>query len=349
MATPHRWFNSFLYALIGGVIIWLLSWLFTAVLLNRPFDYWISTDFVWTGILVAFLIPSLVIFALLGIAFKSFSKLNISHLYNLVPDLNPQNAAKDFEGLSEQISSLTDVKTKEIDLLTERENYRREFLGNVSHELKTPLFSIQGYLLTLIEGGIDDESIRDKYLNRINKSVERLTYIVKDLDMITELESGSVKLEQKPFNILALTREIFDLLEIKAQNNNVILKIENPLDVPIRVLGDIEKIEQVLTNLIVNAINHSAKESAEIVVSFQIQSGKVKTIVKDNGIGIKPAHLERIFERFYRIDKSRSRTHGGSGLGLSIVKHILEAHNEKIFVNSTYKEGTEFYFFLNKS
>src|SRR5690606_36616879 len=143
--------------------------------------------------------------------------------------------------LSEQISSLNTVKSKEIDLLTERENYRREFLGNVSHELKTPLFSIQGYLLTIIEGDVEDETIRDKYLNRINKSVERLTYIVKDLDLISELESGSLKLEQQSFNIVALTREIFDLLEIKAGNNDVELQIENPVDVPVRVMGDIER------------------------------------------------------------------------------------------------------------
>ncbi len=349
MATPNRWFNSFLYSIMGGIIIWILSWLVSAIILQKPIGHWISPDFLWKGILLGFIIPLLVIFALLGIAFNSFSKLNISHLYDLVPDLNSQNAAKDFEGLSEQISSLTDVKSKEIDSLTERENYRREFLGNVSHELKTPLFSIQGYLLTLIEGGIDDENIRDKYLNRINKSVERLTYIVKDLDMITELESGNLKLEQKPFNILALTRDIFDLLEIKAQNNNVILRIENPIDIPIRVTGDIERIEQVLTNLIVNAINHSAKENAEVTVSFQTSGNKIKTTIKDNGIGIKPEHLERIFERFYRIDKSRSRTHGGSGLGLSIVKHILEAHGEKIQVSSTFGEGTEFYFLLNKA
>ena len=347
MAAPTRWFNSFFYALIGAVLIWVFSWVATILLLNQTYDFWIS-EFLWKGILMTFVIPFLVFLILLGIAFNSFSKLNISQLYDLVPDLNPQNAAKDFEGLSEQISSLTDIKSKEIDLLTERENYRREFLGNVSHELKTPLFSIQGYLLTLIEGGIDDENIRDKYLNRINKSVERLTYIVKDLDMITELESGNLKLEQRPFNILALTKEIFDLLEIKAQNNHVSLKIENPVDVPIRVMGDIEKIEQVLTNLIVNAINHSAKEQAEVTVSFQTVNQKIKTTIKDNGVGIKPEHLERIFERFYRIDKSRSRTHGGSGLGLSIVKHILEAHDEKISVKSTYKEGTEFYFFLNK-
>jgi len=348
MATPHRWFNSFLYAIIGGALIWLFSWLVTPLLLERDFNYWISPDFLWKGILITFIIPAVVIFAVLGLAFNSFSKLNISHLYDLVPDLNPQNTAKNFEGLSEQISSLTDVKSKEIDLLTERENYRREFLGNVSHELKTPLFSIQGYLLTLIEGGVEDESIRDKYLNRINKLVERLTYIAKDLDLITELESGNLKLEQKPFNILAVTKEVFDLLEIKAQNNNIQLKIENQIDIPVRVMGDIERIEQVLTNLVVNAINHSSKE-AIVTVSFQNLNGKIKTTVKDTGMGIKPEHLERIFERFYRVDKSRSRTRGGSGLGLAIVKHILEAHGEKIFVKSVYKEGTEFSFFLNKS
>src|SRR5690606_32066466 len=348
MATPNRWFNSFHYALIGGIIIWILRWLVSAIILQRPIGHWVSSEFLWKGILLGFIIPALVIFVLLGIAFNSFSKLNISHLYDLVPDLNPKNAAKDFEGLSEQISSLTDVKSKEIDLLTERENYRREFLGNVSHELKTPLFSIQGYLLTLIEGGVEDESIRDKYLNRINKSVERLTYIAKDLDLITELESGNLKLEQKPFNILAVTKEVFDLLEIKAQNNNIQLKIENQIDIPVRVMGDIERIEQVLTNLVVNAINHSSKE-AIVTVSFQNLNGKIKTTVKDTGMGIKPEHLERIFERFYRVDKSRSRTRGGSGLGLAIVKHILEAHGEKIFVKSVYKEGTEFSFFLNKS
>ncbi len=349
MATPNRWFNSFLYAVIGGIIIWLLSGLLSSYFFDFPLIDWGSKYLFWSGFVLAFLIPTLVIFIILGTAFRSFSKLNISHLYDLVPDLNSQNAAKDFEGLSEQISSLTDVKSKEIDLLTERENYRREFLGNVSHELKTPLFSIQGYLLTLIEGGVEDESIRDKYLNRINKSVERLTYIVKDLDMITELESGNLKLEQKPFNIIALTKDIFDLLEIKAQNNQVTLKIENPIDIPIRVIGDIERIEQVLTNLIVNAINHSAKENTDVIVSFQTLANKVKITVKDNGIGIKPEHLERIFERFYRIDKSRSRTHGGSGLGLSIVKHILEAHGEKIQVKSVSQQGTEFSFFLNKS
>jgi len=346
MATPDRWLNTFLYSLIGGSFSGILIFIFAKFLFHYPVGF--SSDFTEI-LLLFFFIPFFIIFGILSIAFRSFFKLNVSYLYNLLPDLNAENTAKNIETLSEQISSLTDDKSKVINTLTERENYRREFLGNVSHELKTPLFSIQGYLLTLIEGGIDDESIRDKYLNRINKSVERLTYIVKDLDLITELESGNLKLEQKPFNIVALTREIFDLLEIKAQNNNVILKIENPVDIPIRVMGDIERIGQVLTNLIVNAINHSAKEKTEVSIVFQTVNGKIKTTVKDNGIGIKPKHLDRIFERFYRVDKSRSRTHGGSGLGLSIVKHILEAHSEKISVKSSYGEGTEFTFFLNKA
>lgn len=348
MAAPNRWFNTLLYALTGGFLTSLLTVLLAYFMLGIPLSNWFGFEKIWLWLCFSFLLPSFVFFILLGIAFRSFSKLNISYLYNLVPDLNPQNPAKDFEGLSEQISSLSTVKSKEIDLLTERENYRREFLGNVSHELKTPLFSIQGYLLTLIEGGIEDENIRDKYLNRINKSVERLTYIVKDLDLITELESGNLILEKKPFNLIALTKEVFDLLEIKAFNNLVKLEIDNQTDLPVRVIGDIERIEQVLTNLVVNAINHSSPEST-VSLSFRNVDGKVKITVKDTGTGIKPEHIPRIFERFYRVDKSRNRNHGGSGLGLSIVKHILEAHGEKIQVKSVYKEGTEFSFFLQRA
>ncbi|UOH77990.1 ATP-binding protein [Ornithobacterium rhinotracheale] len=239
-------------------------------------------------------------------------------------------------------------KTNELDTFYERENYRREFVGNVAHELKTPLFSIQGYLLTLIEGGVDDESIRDKYLHRINKSVERLTYIVKDLDLITELESGNLKLDIYPFNIVALVQEVFELLEIKAENNDVKLIFDKTYDEPIKVNGDIEKIEQVLMNLIVNAINHS-RRACEVKVSFQVVKDLVRINISDTGMGIKPEEMKRIFERFYRADKSRSRQQGGSGLGLAIVKHILEAHNQKILAESTYGEGTTFSFYLEKA
>lgn len=349
MKNSQHWYFIIIYSLLGALLTGVLHWFIYTYFFHQPYGNWFAQENLIQNLIAAILLPFGIFLLILTLSVQIFFKQNISHLYDLVPDLNPEETAKDLEGLSEQIYSITDGKSKEIDLLTERENYRREFLGNVSHELKTPLFSIQGYVLTLIEGGIEDENIRDKYLHRINKSVERLTYIVKDLDLITELESGNLKLDMKPFNILALTKEVFDLLEIKAQNNKVKLSIENPLDIPIRVVGDIERIEQVLTNLIVNAINYSSKENAEVKVSFQSVEGKIRTIVKDNGIGMKPEHLDRIFERFYRIDKSRSRNSGGSGLGLSIVKHILEAHGEKIYVKSRPKKGTEFSFYLNKA
>uniref|UniRef100_UPI0039A55589 sensor histidine kinase n=1 Tax=Ornithobacterium rhinotracheale TaxID=28251 RepID=UPI0039A55589 len=246
------------------------------------------------------------------------------------------------------IAEKLEKEKKELDTLYERENYRREFVGNVAHELKTPLFSIQGYLLTLIEGGVDDESIRDKYLHRINKSVERLTYIVKDLDLITELESGNLKLNIYPFNIVALVQEVFELLEIKAENNHIKLEFDKDYEEPIKVSGDIEKIEQVLMNLIVNAINHSQRAST-VQVAFQVMKDSVQINISDTGMGIKPEEMQRIFERFYRADKSRSRQQGGSGLGLAIVKHILEAHQQKISVQSTYGEGSVFSFSLKKA
>lgn len=347
MARSKRWINTFLFSLIGGIGSWILTVAASHFFNIRPISYWLNEGF-WNGFLLLALVPTIVVFTLLTLVFKSFFKASVSELYELLPDLNTTQTAENVEKLSQQILDLTDDKAKEIDTLTERENYRREFLGNVSHELKTPLFSIQGYLLTLIEGGIDDENIRDKYLNRINKSVERLTYIVKDLDMITELESGNLKLEQKPFNIAALAQEVFDLLEYKAENNKIKLILENPNNEPVRVMGDIERIEQVLTNLVVNAINHSSRK-AKVTVSFQSAGNCIKTTVKDNGIGIKPEHLDRVFERFYRVDKSRSRNNGGSGLGLSIVKHILEAHNQKIHVKSEFTKGTEFSFLLYKA
>ncbi len=249
--------------------------------------------------------------------------------------------------ISEQVNLLSQQKVKEIDVLTERENYRREFLGNVSHELKTPLFSIQGLLLTLIEGGIEDETIRDKYLNRINKSVDRLSYIVKDLDMISELESGKIQIAPKPFNIVAVVQEVFDLLEMKAQKQGTTLQFDEKYD-PIKVIGDLERIQQVMVNLIVNAIKHSNKDHAAVTVSFKNENQSIQIAVQDNGKGISEEDQQRIFERFYRVDRSRNRKKGGSGLGLSIVKHILSAHGEKIHVKSQLGFGSTFYFNLKK-
>ncbi|MBV7440497.1 ATP-binding protein [Weeksellaceae bacterium TAE3-ERU29] len=290
----------------------------------------------------------IIIFILFFFMNKYYYKIQINRLYNLLPSLkNKKEHPQDIKGLSKDISTITQHKRHELDVLYEREMYRREFVGNVAHELKTPLFSIQGYLLTLIEGGLYDEKIRDKYLHRINKSVERLTYIVKDLDLITELESGTLKLDIYPFNIVSLTREVFEFLEIKAEKNKISLGFDKSYKEAIKVKADVEKIEQVLINLVVNAINHSQRKG-KVTVSFEVIEDKVKIIISDTGVGIKKEELNRIFERFYRVDKSRSRSQGGSGLGLAIVKHILEAHNEKIEVESTYGEGTSFTFYLEK-
>jgi two-component system phosphate regulon sensor histidine kinase PhoR len=218
----------------------------------------------------------------------------------------------------------------------------------VSHELKTPLFTVQGYLLTLIDGAIDDKEIRKKYLVRANKSVERLVSIVKDLDMISKLESNELGLNIQQFNIIESIRGAFDLLEMKAKKHGIAVSFDRVYDVPILVSGDVKRIEQVLINLLVNSIKYG-KIGGNTIVSIE-PYGHQKVLIKvnDNGEGIKQIHLSRLFERFYRVDQSRSREQGGSGLGLSIVKHIVEAHGEVILVKSTFGKGSEFSFTLKK-
>ena len=263
--------------------------------------------------------------------------------------LNKTNVTPDIESLSKEMQKFAEDKQLEIQSLNERENYRREFLGNVSHELKTPLFTVQGYILTLIEGAAEDKEIRERYLERANIGVERLTSIVKDLDMISKLESNDLNLTIQPFNCLVLIQSIFDLFEMKIKKKNMTLRFDKLYEFPIFVMGDPEKIEQVLINLIVNSIKYG-KIGGIIMISV-ISTGKnlIAIKVKDNGEGIKKQNIGRIFERFYRVDQSRSREQGGSGLGLSIVKHIIEAHKQTITLESEYGKGSEFTFTLRRA
>lgn len=246
--------------------------------------------------------------------------------------------------LKEQITATQEQKDLEILLLKDREQYRREFLGNVTHELKTPLFSIQGYTLTLLEGGIDDPKLLEKYLGRINKLTDRLIYIVNDLDTLSELEQQNLQLNKESFDFKVLVQGVFDLLEYKAQNNKVKLVCDAKTSKNI-VFADYQRIEQVMVNLLVNAISY-AGEGSTATVELSDANHLLKIKVIDNGQGIPPEHHQRIFERFYRIDAHRSRKNGGSGLGLSIVKHILEAHGQKIFLESEVGKGTTFTFYL---
>ncbi|NOU45861.1 MAG: GHKL domain-containing protein [Bacteroidales bacterium] len=236
----------------------------------------------------------------------------------------------------------------EIDELKKLAAYRREFLGNISHELKTPIFNIQGYVLTLLDGGLEDVTINRNYLMRTEQSVNRMIAIVKDLEEISKLESGELKLNLQRVDLTELAREVVDFLEMKARKVNVVLSIENKTDGQVLVRADKERIRQVLINLIENAIKYADKEDNRIVVKFFDMDENYLIEIKDNGPGIAEENLTRIFERFYRTDKGRSRDKGGTGLGLAIVKHIIEAHDKTITVRSKVHQGTTFSFTLAK-
>ncbi len=263
--------------------------------------------------------------------------------------LRPNQITTDMATLTKEVEKFAEDKKLEIETLKIRETYRKEFMGNVSHELKTPLFTVQGYILTLLDGAHKDKVIRKKYLERASKGVERLIYIVKDLDMITKLETGDLHLHIENFNIVELVQNSFDLLEMKAAKKNITLTFDIEYEKPIWVYADKERIQQVITNLVVNSIKYGKKGGTTEISVENLIKNKVIVRVTDNGEGIEKANIPRLFERFYRVDKSGSRKEGGSGLGLSIVKHIIEAHNEKIYVESVFGVGSEFSFTLEKS
>lgn len=260
-----------------------------------------------------------------------------------------QPITTDMATLTKEVQKFARDKKLEIETLKIREEYRREFLGNVSHELKTPLFTVQGYLLTLLDGAMDDKNIRKKYLQRAEKGVERLIYIVKDLDMITKLETGDINLDVSKFNIIEVIQNVFDLLEMRASKKHITLTFDNKYAKPIWIIGDQEKVQQVVTNLVVNSIKYGKEGGTTEVGIEDLVNNKVIIRVTDNGEGIEKQHIPRLFERFYRVDKSGARSEGGSGLGLAIVKHIIEGHNEKIYVESQFGVGSEFSFTMEKA
>ncbi|WP_409417551.1 sensor histidine kinase [Flavobacterium sp. PS2] len=260
-----------------------------------------------------------------------------------------QPITTDMETLSREVKKFATDKKLEIEMLEIREEYRREFLGNVSHELKTPLFTVQGYISTLLDGAMEDKTIRKKYLKRAEKGVERLIYIVEDLDMITKLETGDLNLIITDFDIVELIQNVFDLLEMKADKKKIKLTYEKKILQPILVKGDKDRIQQILENLIVNSIKYGKQGGTTEVGVVNLTKKKVLIRISDNGEGVEKQNIPRLFERFYRVDKSGARSEGGSGLGLAIVKHIIEAHKEKVYVESEFGIGSEFSFTLEKA
>jgi two-component system phosphate regulon sensor histidine kinase PhoR len=295
----------------------------------------------------------IVCFSIIQYRVKRFIYRRIARIYEDVSLLESSNfddreVATDMRTLKQQVERFARIKKTEIETLQIRENYRKEFLGNISHELKTPLFTVQGYIDTLIDGAHKDKVIRKKYLERAQKGVERLTYIVKDMDMITRLEVGDMSLDKENFDIINLVKQVFDQFEMKASKKNISLVFDMNYDKNIVVNADQERILQVVANLIMNSIKYGKQNGTTEVAIEDLINNKVIVRVTDNGEGIKPEFISRLFERFFRVDRTGSRKEGGSGLGLAIVKHIVEAHGERVYVDSELGIGSEFSFTLEK-
>ncbi|SDR79104.1 sensor histidine kinase [Christiangramia echinicola] len=325
---------------------------FLTILLGGFMYFGLSS--IWISLLIFATLCYLFTFLIIQYRVERFIYRRIKKVYDNVSlldskTLSPTQITTDMSSLTREVKKFAEDKKLEIETLKVREVYRKEFMGNVSHELKTPLFTVQGYILTLLDGAHKDKAIRKKYLARANKGVERLIYIVKDLDMITKLETGDLHLRYETFDIVELIQASFDLLEMKAARKEITLTFDIDYDDPVYVRADKERIQQVLTNLIVNSIKYGKKGGTTEISIENLIKNKVIVRVTDNGEGIEHENIPRLFERFYRVDKSGSRKEGGSGLGLSIVKHILEAHDEKIYVESVFGVGSEFSFTMEKS
>ena len=340
--------KTYKFAFLTSILITIILSLINGIyfLANDKFYIW----FYLSEVIIVFLISFFIIqYRVENFIYKRMKKIYDDVSLLDVSTLGRQKITTNMETLTKEVELFARNKKLEIEALKIRENYRREFIGNVSHELKTPLFTVQGYIETLLDGALNDEKIREKYLKRAKKGVERLTYIIKDLDMITKLEVGELHLEKETFDIIDLIENVFESLEMKASKNLISLTFNEKYQNPIWVKADKDRIQQVLSNLIVNSIKYGINKGTTELSIENLIMNKVLIRVADNGEGINNDEIPRLFERFYRVDKSGSREQGGSGLGLSIVKHILDAHNEKIYVESQIGIGSEFSFTLEKA
>lgn len=336
-----------------AIIIAIVSSLITAladgsILLFKNTNYFVSLIFITLVVfisvfLIVFYSLNNFIFEKIKPLYKAIHSVNYSEEI-LKQDIEEKDIIRDVQN---DVLNWARNKTKEISQLRQLEKYRREFLGNVSHELKTPIFNIQGYVLTLLDGGLEDESINRLYLERTEKSVNRLISIVNDLESISRLESGELKIEYTHFNIVRLVEEAFEEHEMLAHEREISLKFARNQDKALQVFADKKRIQEVINNLVVNSLKYG-KQGGKTTVGFYDMEDNIMVEISDNGIGISDKDLPRIFERFYRTDKSRSREMGGTGLGLAIVKHIIEAHNQTINVRSELNIGTSFAFTLRK-
>jgi two-component system phosphate regulon sensor histidine kinase PhoR len=336
-------------AFVNALLVSLFFVLFYSILgvIFFSFNFWILIIFTVLLFLFSFFIfrYSLIrfIYERIRLIYKT-----IHNLKSIREDKPTGISRTTLESVNRQVLEWGEQQKQEIEKLKELARYRREFLGNVSHELKTPIFNIQGYVLTLLDGGLEDAAINRDYLLKTEKSIERMITIIEDLEAISKLESGELKLEYSRFDILDLCKEVVDFLDIKAKKKKIKISMARNYDRPIFVQADKKGIRQVLVNLVDNSIKYGLESDGKTKISFFDMDENILVEVTDNGIGIEQKDIPRLFERFYRTDKGRSREQGGSGLGLAIVKHMIEAHGQVINVRSTVGVGTTFAFTLKK-
>lgn len=298
-----------------------------------------------------FLLTFLVVYILGNVYTRSFLYSKLKEISkDILPEKNiSQTVTTNMEELASEIKDYDSKRKSEFSEMKKLESFRREFIGNLAHEIKTPLFTSQSYILTLLDGALKDENVNIKYLKTASKAIDRLNLIVKDLDLITKIESGESILNKNKFDIINLTENVFEMLEFTAKKKKIKLTVNKDKGLKTKVIADKEKIEQVLTNLIDNSIKYGKDYGTTEIVIQSLNEDKIIVRVTDNGVGFKKENYTRIFERFFRVDRSGSRSAGGSGLGLAIVKHIIDAHDEKIYVESEFGVGSEFSFTLEKS
>ncbi len=344
--------TRFKTAFIITFFISVLGCLF-AVLFYYVGGFTIEFKYPKTVIIISFLIFFLLCLALVQYHIERyiFSKVKALYdeFYNQGATLKSKSLEKDAQSLTLSIEEFAKKSRLEIQLLKEKANYRKEFIGNVAHELKTPLFTVESYVLTLLDGAIEDKKVSKKYLKKAVQGIDRLNHIVSDLDLITKIESGVTTIKFDRFDLYVLIEEVLGLMEIPAQEKNINLLFDKTIKKELWVFADRKRISQVITNLIINSLKYGVQDGTTEVLVELLNKQKLLVRIIDNGKGIKAKHIPRLFERFYRVDKARNRDEGGSGLGLAIVKHLIEAHHEKIYVESTYDVGSEFSFSLSKA
>ncbi len=311
----------------------------------------------WVDFIITFSVSIIITYAVFYYLIERFVYSKIKLIYKLIHNLKLGKDLKDALGEYVSTDPINDVeqevkewardKKSEIDQLKEQEKFRREFLSNISHELKTPLFAIQGYIEALQEGDITDAELSRQFLDKASKNVDRLAFFIKDLDSISKLESGEIPVNYDKFDLSDLITEVIDSLELKAKKYKVTMEFKEKYNYVSWVIADREKIRQVLVNLIDNSFKYGKSHGTTSIKTFELHD-QILIEITDDGIGIEEKYLTRLFERFYRTDKSRSRQIGGSGLGLAIVKHIIEAHQQTITVRSTENIGSTFGFTLER-